>query len=157
SGAVGGVIGAVLANRLKTWLGAGLTMAIMTLLSGVALMIAGLLPVAWAGALGLALSSFAVTIWNILVMSIRQSFIPGRLLGRVHGAWRTVLWGTMPLGALIGGLLGRIDLTVPLIVGGAVILVVSVIFFRFLMSLPNPEDIDNGDALLPTDGEAGPT
>lgn len=158
SGAVGGILGAVLANRLKTRLGAGLTMAIMSTVNGLAFLFVGLVPQVWAAGLAFAISSGTVTIWNILVMSIRQSFIPGRLLGRVHGSWRTLLWGAMPVGSLIGGLLGRIDLTVPLIVGGIAITVASLIFFRFVMTLPNPEDIDNGDEpVLGTDGEAGPT
>jgi hypothetical protein len=158
SGAVGGILGAVLANRMKTAWGAGLTMAIMTVVDGLAFLFVGLVPTLWAGAVGFAVSAGSVTIWNILVMSIRQSFIPGRLLGRVHGTWRTLLWGAMPIGSLIGGLLGRIDLTVPLIAGGAAATIASVIFFRFLMTLPNPEDIDNGDEhLLGSEPGAGPT
>jgi Na+/melibiose symporter-like transporter len=152
SGAVGGILGSVVANRLKTMWGAGLTMAVMTVIEGLALMLVGFVPELWAGALGFAMSSGSITIWNILVMSLRQSIIPGRLLGRVHGTWRTLLWGTMPLGALIGGLIGRVDLALPFIVGGIAATVASVIFFRFLMTLPNPEDVDNGDPV-----DAGPT
>jgi len=88
-------------------------------------------------------------------MSLRQSIIPGRLLGRVHGTWRTLLWGAMPLGSLIGGLIARIDLTLPFIIGGGLDLIASLLFFRFLMTLPNPEDVDNGDPLLVPG--AGPT
>ena len=165
SGAVGGIVGAMLTSRLKAAWGAGLTMAIMSVIDGVVFLFAGLVPTVWAAAIAFALSSGVITIWNILVMSIRQSFIPGRLLGRVHGTWRTLLWGSMPIGSVIGGLLGRIDLTVPLIAGGAAALVASVIFFRFLMTLPNPEDIDNGDRAPGDDApeepdlddEAGPT
>jgi hypothetical protein len=51
----------------------------------------------------------------------------------------------MPLGALLGGLLGRVDLTLPFIVGGGLATLASILFFRFLMTLPNPEDVDNGD------------
>ena len=159
SGAVGGILGAMLTSRLKSAWGTGLTMAIMTVIDGLAFLFAGLVPTIWAGALAFALSSGSVTIWNILVMSIRQSFIPGRLLGRVHGTWRTLLWGSMPIGSVIGGLLGRIDLAVPLIAGGAVCVVAALVFFRFLTTLPNPEDIDNGDPVLDDlaqDG-AGPT
>ena len=86
------------------------------------------------------------------MMSFRQAIIPGRLLGRVHGTWRTLLWGTMPIGSLIGGALALIDLTVPWIVGGAGITVLGIIGYRFLMTLPNPEDIDNGDAPPPVTG-----
>lgn len=145
SGAVGGILGSVVASKLKSLWGSGLTMWVMSLLSGLALLLTGLVPVVWAGAIGFAVSSGAITIWNILVMSIRQSIIPGRLLGRVHGTWRTLLWGSMPFGALIGGLIGRIDLALPMIVGGAVTSAITLVFFGFMRTLPNPEDIDNGD------------
>lgn len=159
SGAVGGIIGAALTERLKQWWGAGLTMAIMSFSTGAALALAGFVPVLWGGLLGFALSSLAVTTWNILVMSLRQAVIPGRLLGRVHGTWRTLLWGTMPLGALIGGLVGRVDLALPLIVFGLLEVAASIVFFRFLRGLPNPEDVDNGDppATIPGAGPTEPT
>lgn len=157
TGAVGGLIGAVVANRLKHLWGTGLTMAIATTTSGVAFAFVGLVPTLWAGALGFAASSLAITIWNILVISLRQSVIPGRLLGRVHGTWRTLLWGSMPLGALLGGLLARAGLSLPFIIGGALEAIASILFFRFLMSLPNPEDVDNGDSVLVADPGPGPT
>ena len=152
TGAIGGILGAVVTARLKSLWGSGLTMAVMTVVAGLSFLFMGLVPVLWAGALGYAVSSLAITTWNILVMSLRQSVIPGRLLGRVHGTWRTLLWGTLPLGALIGGLVGRIDLALPFIVFGALETLASLIFFRFLMTLPNPEDVDNGDTF-----EAGTT
>ncbi|CAN5145346.1 MFS transporter [soil metagenome] len=155
SGAAGGLVGATLASRLKARWGAGLTMALASLLSGLALLFAGLVPVLWAGAVGFGLSSLAVTVWNILVMSLRQSIIPGRLLGRVHGTWRTLLWGSMPVGYLLGGLVARIDLALPFIVFGALDALATLVFFRFVMSLPNPEDVDNGD-LAPDSGPTDP-
>lgn len=157
SGAVGGLAGALCANRLKGWLGTGLAMAIATTVSGLFILTTGLLPVVWAAAVSFALSSGAITVWNILVMSLRQSIIPGRLLGRVHGTWRTLLWGAMPLGSLIGGLVARVDLALPFIIFGALEVVASLVFFRFLMTLPNPEDVDNGDPLLPGPGPTDPT
>jgi Na+/melibiose symporter-like transporter len=145
SGAVGGILGSLVASKLKSRLGAGLVMALMNLAASVAFLFVGLVPAVWSAALGFAVSSGAVTIWNVLVMSLRQSVIPSRLLGRVHGTWRTLLWGAMPLGALLGGLIARAGLQVPLLVGGAASVVASVLFFRFLASLPNPEDVHNAD------------
>lgn len=46
-----------------------------------------------------------VTMWNVLSMSLRQAMIPAELLGRVLSANRVVLWGGIPLGALLGGAL----------------------------------------------------
>lgn len=145
TGAIGGIIGSMIAQRLKERWGAGTAMAVANVVSTVSFLFIGLVPTLWAAGMGFFVSSAAVLVWNVHVMSLRQSVIPSRLLGRVHGSWRTVLWGTMPLGSLIGGALGRIDLTVPFIVGGGLATVAALVFFRFLRSLPNPEDVDNGD------------
>lgn len=151
TGAVGGILGSMIAQRLKERWGAGRTMAIANIVSTLTFVFVGLVPTLWAAGVGYFVTSAAILVWNVHVMSLRQSIIPSRLLGRVHGSWRTVLWGSMPLGSLIGGALGRIDLTVPLIVGGGAATLAAIVFFRFLTTLPNPEDIDNGD---PRDDEA---
>ena len=153
SGAAGGIVGSLSASRFKRWLGAGRAMAIMNVVSCLAIILVGAVPNVWVSAFGFFLSSAAVLVWNVLVMSLRQSVIPGRLLGRVHGTWRTLLWGTMPLGSLIGGLLGRIDLTLPFLLGGGASLLAGLIFYRFVSRLPDPEDVDNGD--IPT-SDPGP-
>jgi MFS family permease len=151
SGAAGGLVGAVLADRLKSLWGTGLTMAVMNLASVLALVLIGAVPVVWVSAAGYFVSAFGVTVWNVLVMSLRQTMIPGRLLGRVHGTWRTLLWGTMPLGALIGGLIGRVDLALPFLLGGGLATVLALVFFRFLTTLPNPEDVEPPVEPGPTD------
>jgi MFS family permease len=145
SGAVGGIVGSVLAAPLKKRIGAGRAMAISMLLSAASLVFVGLVPTLWAAAVGYFLSSLTILIWNILVMSLRQSFTPGRLLGRVHGTYRTLLWGAMPIGSVIGGLIGRINLAYPFIFAGGLALVATIVFFRFISGLPDPEDVDNGD------------
>jgi MFS family permease len=40
---------------------------------------------------------------NVVMVSLRQLVTPDRLLGRVNSAYRLVAWGTMPIGALLGG------------------------------------------------------
>ncbi|HRA50216.1 MFS transporter [Actinotalea sp.] len=145
TGAVGSVLGSVLAPRLSARWGAGPTMAAASVVAALALVLAGAVPTLWALGLAYLVSGGAVLVWNVLVMSLRQSIIPRRLLGRVHGTWRTLLWGVMPLGSLLGGLLGRIDLTVPFLVGGGLATAVGVLGYRFLCSLPNPGDVRNDD------------
>jgi Na+/melibiose symporter-like transporter len=145
TGALGGILGSMVAQRLKERWGAGLTMAVANIVATLGFVFVGLVPTLWAAGVGYFVTSAAILVWNVHVMSLRQSVIPSRLLGRVHGSWRTVLWGSMPLGSVIGGALGRIDLTVPLIVGGGAATLAAIVFFRFLTTLPNPEDVDNGD------------
>jgi MFS family permease len=150
SGAVGGIFATFVTSRLQARFGSGPTMAVANLVGSAGVVFIGVVPTLWAAVLGFVVISAAVSVWNILVMSLRQSVIPGRLLGRVHGTWRTLLWGATPVGSLIGGLIGRIDLALPFIIGGGLSTVAGIVFFRFLAALPNPQDIDNGDETLET-------
>jgi MFS family permease len=40
-------------------------------------------------------------------VSLRQSIIPDALLGRVNSVYRFQGWGTMPIGAAVGGALAK--------------------------------------------------
>jgi len=73
---------------------------------------------------GLLLGGVTVSIWNVITVSLRQRITPTRLLGRLNSAYRLLAWGTMPLGAVAGGLLGQAFgvQSVFLIMGGLVLL-----------------------------------
>lgn len=43
-------------------------------------------------------------VWNVITVSWRQRRIPPELLGRVNSIYRFFGWGSMPLGAMAGGL-----------------------------------------------------
>jgi predicted MFS family arabinose efflux permease len=45
--------------------------------------------------------------WNVITVSLRQRIVPDQLLGRVNAGYRLVAWGTMPIGAALGGLIGE--------------------------------------------------
>ncbi len=155
TGAAGGVLGSVFAARLNRRLGLGWTMAWANLVSVLSLLVVGLFPVLWVAAAAFFVSSAAVLVWNVLMLTLRQSLIPGALLGRVHGTWRTLLWGTMPLGSVIGGLLARVNLALPFLVGGGAGVLAALVFFRLLTTMPNAEDIDNGDRPAAEVGPSG--
>lgn len=54
-------------------------------------------------------------------MSIRQAVIPDALIGRVMGAWRTAVWGSMPVGGLLGGFVAKAyGLRAPFVMGAVV-------------------------------------
>ncbi len=47
-----------------------------------------------------------VVVYNITQLSFRQGLCPPQLLGRMNATMRFLVWGTMPLGGVIGGALG---------------------------------------------------
>jgi MFS family permease len=55
---------------------------------------------------GLFLSSFGVVLYNVNQLSFRQLLCPERLLGRMNATMRFVVWGVLPIGALLGGVIG---------------------------------------------------
>jgi hypothetical protein len=48
------------------------------------------------------------SLWNVVAVSLRQRITPDRILGRINSSYRLVAWGTRPLGAAAGGLLGEL-------------------------------------------------
>lgn len=51
--------------------------------------------------------SFAVVLYNVTQVSFCQRLCPKPLLGRMNASIRFVVWGTMPIGAFTGGVLGE--------------------------------------------------
>ena len=108
--AIGGLVGAFSATRVVRWLGQGPT---IWLSIGVTTPFSLLLPLArpglllWLAAAGFAVSAFGGVVYNITQVSFRQRLTPERLLGRMNATMRFLVWGTMPLGSLLGGVLGE--------------------------------------------------
>lgn len=57
---------------------------------------------------GMVLFAVGGTIYNIAQVTYRQAITPNRMLGRMNATMRFMVWGTMPLGSLTGGLLGTV-------------------------------------------------
>ncbi len=49
-----------------------------------------------------------MVVYNVNQVSFRQRLCPDRLLGRMNASMRFVVWGVLPIGALIGGVLGSL-------------------------------------------------
>lgn len=77
-------------------------------------------------------NSYLISIWNVLLMSTYHELIPNELFGRVHGTRRTLVWGMMPIGSLVGGWLATFDLRMPFWVAGGFGVLVAVASIRFL-------------------------
>ncbi|MBI2764031.1 MAG: MFS transporter [Chloroflexi bacterium] len=61
------------------------------------------------GALALStfLAGYSGVAWNINQVSLRQAITPQRMQGKMNATMRFIVWGTMPIGSIIGGLLGQ--------------------------------------------------
>ena len=68
-------------------------------------------------------------------MATYQTVIPNELYGRIHGTRRTLVWGTMPIGSLLGGVLASFNLRLPMYVGGVIATVIAILSMSFLINL----------------------
>jgi len=58
--------------------------------------------------LGQFVGSISAMTYNVAQVSYRQSVTPPHLLGRMNASVRWVIWGTLPVGALLGGWLATV-------------------------------------------------
>ncbi|MFC5286507.1 MFS transporter [Actinokineospora guangxiensis] len=159
AGAVGALTGAVVCTRLTGKLGLGRALRLATLLacvSPVALVAPGDASPAALGVLagGLAVHGFALAVFNVNALTLRQCVTPTRLLGRMNASYRLLLFGTIPLGALLGGALAAaFGLRTGLIIGVAGLAVpMAWLFFSpvyRLVSIPEPPGESSADESEP--------
>jgi MFS family permease len=107
--AVGGLIGALAAGRFAARVGRGPAIWIACAVAGPCALVSPFVRRDWTvGLLAVAqiVMWMAVVVFNITQVSFRQALCPPGLLGRMNATMRFVGLGTMPLGALLGGLSG---------------------------------------------------
>ena len=126
--AVGALPGSLLAPVVGRRLRAGTVLIGGVLVEAGAWLAVGLAPSAWVAAAALAAGGLVGAVWNVAQLSLRGVLIPDRLGGRVVGAFRLVGFGPAPVGALLGGVLGRtLGLRAPFVVGAVVLAVVALL------------------------------
>jgi MFS family permease len=111
AGSAGGVLGALTAGRWIRRVGQGRTVVTALLVTGpVALALPLTTPGAGLGwfALGTAAVAYGGVVYNVAQVSFRQSVCPDHLLGRMNASIRFLVWGTIPIGGLLGGALGEL-------------------------------------------------
>jgi MFS family permease len=102
-GALGGVIGGMVAPAASRRLGSGTCLAAVLLTSALTAALIGLIASWPAVMLLFAIEILVGTLWNVITVSLRQTIIPSHLLGRVNSVYRFFAWGMMPIGAALGG------------------------------------------------------
>lgn len=133
--AVGSLIGAFASPRLSAKFGRSAALSIALPAASVSMFLAGLSPNVYWFLIASTFHGFFIAQWNILLMSTYHAMIPNEIFGRIHGTRRTLVWGLMPIAGLIGGLLGRIDITLPLIAGGIGAVIIAASQSKFIRSI----------------------
>jgi MFS family permease len=108
---LGGVAGGLLAGRLGRRIGTARIIWYSLLVLSFPELLIPLAAPGWrvaAFSAGMAFYAFGGVVYNVAQVSYRQSICPPRLLGRMNAAVRWVVWGTIPLGGVIGGALGTL-------------------------------------------------
>lgn len=135
-GAIGGLLGAIATPRIVRWIGEARAIPVSALgfsLVGLLLPVAALVP-AFAFPLLVCqffVMSFTVLVYNITQVTFRQRITPSRLLGRMNASVRFVVWGVMPIAALLAGGLGTWLGVIPTMWIGAIGQLVSAVFVVF--------------------------
>ncbi|HVT41682.1 MAG TPA: hypothetical protein VHD39_01770, partial [Acidimicrobiales bacterium] len=81
-----------------------------------------------------ALVGLAVGAGSVVAMSLRQRLTPEDLMGRVGGAWRGIVWGAAPIGALAAGAIAVAGgLRLPLVLAGILQIVIALALARPLL------------------------
>ena len=87
----------------------------------------------WVAALTLAIFGVHNGIWNVVTVTLRQTAVPGQLLGRVNSVYYTFSVGGFALGSLAGGLLARgFGLTAPFWAAAGAVAVIAMLAWRLL-------------------------
>ena len=148
-GSIGALLGALVASTLARRIGIGPSFVVGAVLAVVWLIGRGLI----AEPQGLAVATIAVaqlvglvgfSIVNVSSPSLRQALTPPHLLGRVNASYRFLVWGTGPIGALLGGTLGELfGLRAALLATGiASLAILPILFFSpvpFTREVPSTE------------------
>lgn len=103
AGAVGGIIGGLLAPKISEKFGSGPSLWVALILAPLGTAIIGLSSswqIVWVVTV---FQTISAILWNTITVSLRQSIIPSQLLGRVNSVYRFFAWGSIPIGMVLGG------------------------------------------------------
>jgi MFS family permease len=136
---VGALVGALISSRLVERFGRGPIMFSSMLVGGVGLLGVGVTANVYVAITAYAVGAFGVSVWNVPWGALRQAIVPTDMLGRAMGIVRTIGWGLTPVATVLGGFVARIDLRLPFVIGGAVVVALTLVAVRLLLSAGSHE------------------
>ena len=132
---VGALLGAIVAPQASKRFGRSIIMTLGITSSSVVLLLQGFATNIYIFVALATFGGFAISQWNILLMATYQRIIPNELYGRIHGTRRTLVWGMMPIGSLLGGVLDHFSLRLPMLIGGFLASALAFASIGFFMRL----------------------
>ena len=138
---VGAILGGIAAPKLSKKFGRTPIMTFGIVASSLVLLGQGLAPNIYIFVALATFGSFTISQWNILLMATYQTVIPNELYGRIHGTRRTIVWGMMPFGSLLGGVLAHYSLRLPMYVGGVIATVIAGLSVGFLLRIGDQAEV----------------
>ncbi len=151
-GSIGLLVGALTSARVSARLGVGPTIVWSCFLSGPAIFLYALMPQdAVVAGLLLFGSSFltglSAVVYNVNQVSYRQAITPLDMQGRMNATMRFIVWGTIPLGAIAGGILAsflpiRTTILIGAVIESAAFLWVLFSPVRSLRVIPSPAEAE---------------
>jgi predicted MFS family arabinose efflux permease len=153
---VGFLVGAALSSRLPSGIGIGRTIVISAAFGAPAFLLMALTPENLSLAavtlfVGWFVAGMSQVIYNVAQISLRQAITPPEMQSRMNATMRFIVWGTIPIGSVLGGALATV---VPVRV--ALVLAAVASFASVVPLLVSPlrslRDMPEGDE---STGEAG--
>jgi MFS family permease len=143
--AVGNILGGIGADGVASKIGTARTLIGAALVSGVGYLVMAFSDNWPLAGLAFAAVGFAVGCGGVVAISLRQKLTPDELMGRVGSAWRGIVWGAAPTGALIAGVLAVAGgLRLPLYVAGGAQCVAAALLARPLLRRIAAAEVDAG-------------
>ncbi len=124
--AVGAIAGAALAARAGARFGRFPVLAAGFLGQAVLSLAFAFAPNAWVAAAAWSVLAGASTLAGVLSAGVVQLVVPEHLMGRVLSVKKMLSFSLLPVGTLLGGVLGRVDLRAPAVLGAVVVAVATV-------------------------------
>ncbi|MBT8199248.1 MAG: MFS transporter [Acidimicrobiia bacterium] len=133
AGGIGGILGAISAHSVEKTIGPGqLLILSVTGMAGAALTMALTSSPIVVG-IAFALDGFMVSMWNVVVVSLRQALTPAELRGRVSSDARVLAFGAIPIGAVVGGVLANfIGIRAPFYLAAGAFALAAVVIARLI-------------------------
>lgn len=106
--AIGSLIGSFVAAPLQRRFGRVRMLFLSVVIIGAGLAVPAFTTSAIVVGASFAISGVFIVVWNVITVTLRQRIVPDGLLGRVNAGYRLFAWGTQPIGALLGGVVGEL-------------------------------------------------